>query len=242
MNAFSRRSALSGLIGISAVTGLLLSSSPARAQVSVSIPTMPMRLSRQLSQSLRDGAMLSVRREWRVEFLADASGISITGEQLDAQVDAPAPLASLAQIEQSRSTADMWPIMLSSGGRILETGTGVNEADFAAAIEEAERFITSSPLPASEQAVRLQHLSAMQNAGSSMLDQLPEDLFFPVGTPRRSVRELELPGGMIGEFEATYDAKASSQGGWLNHATRQIATRIGDSERIALERWTLVEM
>jgi hypothetical protein len=198
-----------------------------------------MRFSRRLERDLVGGAKLVVSRDWRIQFASQGQGIGITGVQLHAEVDAPETLASLAEIERSRSTADMWPMLLSGDGRIMSAGLGTREEDLAAAAREAERMIAQRPMPASQREAQRQYLSELARAGSSLLDTLPDDLFFPSGEPVRSSRVVALPGGLTGRFEVAYLGTRDALGGCLERAERQVVTRIGDTERRASETWTL---
>lgn len=250
MKEISRRKAISlgALIGCTASIGLghtvAFAQSLAQPIVPalVPYPPQPMRLSRRLDRSLHGGAILTVNRSWQVEFSRRDQGIAISGVQLQAEVDAPSSLAHLAEMERARSTAHLWPILLNSNGQFMVTGGGTNEEAFTAAIHEAEQMIAQRELPESQQAAQRQFLAEMQRVGSSMLDRLPDDLFFPIGRPLRSVREISLPGGLTGQFEVTYDAISASDGDWLERADRQVVTRIGQSEQRATELWVLTKL
>ena len=245
MKSPTRRGAIGGIVGLgcSAVLGLGSGAVLARTQISqITLPERPMRLSRRLERSLRDGAKLVVSRSWQVEFAHQGQGIGITGVQLDAEVDAPSSLAPIAAIEQSRSTEDMWPMLLSGDGRILAAGVGARNEDFAAVVREAEQMIARSRVPVSEQDAHREYLGQLGRAGSSLLETMPGDLFFPIGEPVRSSRTVELPGGLIGRFEVAYDAKCAATGAWLDRAEREVVTRIGSDERRAKELWMLAEL
>ncbi|MFU7527066.1 hypothetical protein [Qipengyuania sp. ASV99] len=212
------------------------------AMARVPIPERPMRLLRRLERSLIGTERLIVTREWRVEFRDEGDVIAIGGVQIDAQVAAPESLAPLAAIEQSRSTADMWPIMLSSEGMIVAAGADTIQADLAAALREAEKIIAERGAAAAQQAAHRQFLRELERARTTLLDRLPDDLFFPSGKPMRMVRPIELPGGLTGEFEVSYDAIPAIEHGWLSRAERRITTRIGQSEQLAIEQWELSEL
>ncbi|MEM8724766.1 MAG: hypothetical protein AAGE86_04500, partial [Pseudomonadota bacterium] len=202
-------------------------------------PRRPMRLVRRLERGMRGGAVLTVEREWQIEFSAQGSGIVVVGEQVGAAVDAPDELAALARIEQSRSTADMFPILLGTNGVIAAAGQYTKAQDLAAAVSKAESIIANRPIPAAAKSQQMLYLSQLQRAGTSFLSQLPRDLFFPVGEAVRAVRPVELPGGLMGEFEMTYDARSAPGRGWLEHAVRHVVTRIGQSERQSREIWSM---
>lgn len=239
MKPFTRRGAL---FGGSLLLGAGLTPNIAQAQAAISAPSGPMRLSRMITRTLRGGAMLRVDRSWQIAFRPQGTGFSIMGEQLDAKVQAPPSLASLAAIEEARSTADMWPIMLSEQGEIVAAGSGIREEDLAAAIREAEAMIAEREVPASIREAQAQYLAQIQRTVNSLLESLPSDLFFPKMGPMRTVQTLELAEGVTGEFEIIYDAVPAQEGAWLGKAERQVITRLGDSRQRAIEEWTLTDM
>lgn len=237
MSAHARRRVIGGLLvsgGLVCFGGLL--PAPSIAQPAPAIPSGPMRLSRMLERSLRGGAFIRVTRDWRVDFKVQGRGIAITGEQLSATVEAPESLASLARIEETRSTDGMWPILLSAYGHILAAGNGLDEAELDSALAEAQKIL--SDRGGSDVEVQLRYLRTVSQIGASLLDQLPHDLFFPDGELHNSVRELEIEEGLSGIFAVRYQARPSANG-WLDRTSREVITRIGDSERRAIEEWSL---
>lgn len=242
MVGISRRSALAGLFGMGALSVSGVWSAPARALAHVSLPSGPMRLSRVVERSLVDGASIRVERIWDLTFASQSQGISVTGVQIEAQVDAPSNLASIAEIERERSTDSMWPILLGEDGAIMAASSGTREEDLSAALREAERMISARDIPAPSIAQQRTYLARLQQASSSLLDQLPRDLFYPTGLPIRSYEEMELPGGIKGSFELTYEANKVPEHGWLDRAIRRVVTHVGESENSATERWALREI
>jgi hypothetical protein len=81
-----------------------------------------------------------------------------------------------------------------------------------------------------------------RGAQISGADQLPDDLFYPSLGPLRSHRNVTMSDGRVGEFSLEYDATSVAGKGWLHHARRRIATRIGSSVESATERWILSEL
>ncbi len=240
MNAPSRRYALGTFLGF----GLSIALAPAmaKAQIRLLVPDRPLKLSRRIERSLRDGEQIRVDRSWRVTFAAKEQGIAINGEQIGVQVDCPPSLAPLALIEEARSTEDMWPILLDQGGLILAAGGGTNPRDVSVAIEVAQQMLNRDRTGQASLPVAAQFLADLQEAGTSLLDRLPEDLFYPRIGPVRAVRSVELPDGSMGEFEVSYEAIASPEMGWLARAERRIISRIGGSERTAREVWQMGEL
>ena len=249
MSEPTRRGAIGIWTGLGSAAAIGMIPAAAFAQSQIDIPARAMRLSRRLDRSLHGGATLSVSRSWRVEFsrrmVGRAPEIAISGVQIDAEVNAPEALEPLAALERSRSTDAMWPITLSDAGRIVTAGSGLqlgaDSGHITAAIAAAQEMIAARPIPASQREAQDQYLRDMQNAGASFLNRFPKDLFFPLEQPQQSLREIELPSGLKGQFEITYDARSAALGDWLQHAERKVVTRIGESEQRSSERWFLTE-
>ncbi|TRD11329.1 hypothetical protein FGU71_05345 [Erythrobacter insulae] len=190
-------------------------------------------------RDLADRNRVTVRRSWQVRFAAQGRGFAISGTQISAKVEAPARLKPIAQVEEQRSTAGMWPILLSGAGRILAAGSATQETDLAAAVKAAEELISERIEPAEQKALHAHYLSQFQQASASLMDQLPPDLFFPDGKGQSMVRALDLSNGLKGEFEVTYQANSAQNAQWLSDAERQITTRIGEDVRSSSEKWRL---
>ena len=238
MTPISRR-IFSGLaLGFAGSMGIGGLGSMASAAGHLRLPFGAMRLSRVLERTLHDGSMVTVSRVWEVAFAEQGRGAHVSGVQMQAKVDAPASLAALARIEEERSTAQMWPILLTEDGRIAAAGDSKSAADINAALEEAERMIARKPMPGNAQDVRMEYLRTVAEAGGSLLEEMPPDLFFPIGTNSRVERELSLPGGISGNFVATYEARASAAG-WLDSARREVSTSVEGSVQRAVEIWRL---
>lgn len=237
MSIPTRRGALGVMLG----TGIGLGLSPVAsvAMGPIALPEGPHLFSRRREHSLIDDVWLIISRSWQVTFLREESGISITGELVSVDIDAPPSLAPITAIERSRSTAEMWPILLNESGLIFAAGDDVSKEDMAAAVAEAERMIAETPIPEHEREAQRNDLAEMQKAGASLLDRFPDDLFYPTIGPMYAVRSVDLPGGMTGEFELSYTATAVPGKGWLDRAERTIVTRLGGTEHIAREYWQL---
>jgi len=94
---------------------------------------------------------------------------------------------------------------------------------------------------ASEQQQLHAALSQVRAAGTALLDRLPRDLFYPRSNGFADKRSINLPGGNVGEFEVHYSASPQPQSGLLDHAERQVVTRIDGTEQISTEQWDLRE-
>ena len=238
MTHMNRRHFGAGIVALGA--SLVMPVSTASA-ANVRIPTAPMRLSRLIERQLFDGKRISVARNWIIRFADSGRGIRVDGFQQQVSVDAPEKLERLAQIERSRSTDGRFPILLNSAGQIVGGGSEFAPADLDTALREAESIVAASGRSAATKRQAMRDLAAIQAAGSNVISQMPVDLFFPVGGDQRDSRELALPDGSKGAFELVYSSRSAVDRPWLDHSSRQITTRIGDSERVSREVWQMEE-
>ncbi len=237
----TRRRVLGGAM-VGTLAGVAAYAPPLLAAQPLNIPQGPMRLVRRLERGMHDGAVITVERAWQVLFNAQGRGISITGKQVDASVDAPNALAPLARIEESRSTAGMFPILLTASGTIDAVGPYTKAADLAKAVRHAEAQIAARAVPVGAKAQQLQYLAQLQRTAGSFLKHLPRDLFYPASQPVRAVQEVSLPNGLVGEFEVVYEARSAPDRQWLDLAVRRVVTRIGQSQRHSREVWSMSEI
>ena len=68
---------------------------------------------------------------------------------------------------------------------------------------------------------------------------MPPDLFYPSTAPLKTVQAVDLPEGLTGEFELTYESQRAQDGEWMERAEREVVTRVGDSERRSSEVWAM---
>ncbi len=248
MTGSTRRSIVAHLLGAS---GLVLLAPPRAYALSedatgeLALPPSQVQLTRRLMRQLGADAVLEIRRSWDIAFVRQQSGIVVTGTQAHVAVDAPPQLAEIARIEQARSTAAMFPILLDDRGFVrrsatADTDTGAEtEGMLAEAIAVAQRLIVRTPGPASRDAAVQQYLAQLQRAGTGLFDRLPGDLFFPAGAPIVRSGTLPLPDGAQGEFSLTYTAQTVPGTPWLAKAEREVTTRIGRHQRRSREEWIM---
>ncbi|WP_291133717.1 hypothetical protein [Erythrobacter sp.] len=198
-----------------------------------------MRLSRRIERYLADGRRLAVAREWEVTFTRGGRGIALAGRQLSARVDAPGDLAPVAQVEEGRSTAGMWPILLAPEGTIFAAGDGLEGNDPAALALRLERVIAEQRLSPAQAERQRAVFAELRGLGRTLLANLPEDLFYPRGEPIRRSGDMTFPGDLTGSFELVYLALPAAGRPWLGEAMREIVTRVGDDERRARESWRM---
>lgn len=235
MSALARRGVLLGAVA-SSMVGLV----PLRASNPLALPHGSLQLTRRIERRLSGGAMIMVERQWTVRFSRQGSGAAIMGSQTSVDVDAPDALAAIAQIEQSRSTEAMFPILLSDSGAIVAAGASVREQDLAEAIREAREVIGLRDIAPDARAEQLRYLALLQNSAGKMLDRLPPDLFFPASPPMHNVQTVVLADGLQGEFEVSYHASPAPGQSWLERAERVVRTRIGETEQRSREVWTML--
>lgn len=237
MSGISRRALSLGAVGAAIATTL-----PISAANRIVLPQGVMRLTRRIERDLGDGAKIVVERCWDLQFAGQGMGAIISGKQSMVSVDAPPALAGLADIERSRSTDAMFPILLSQSGAIVAAGVSILEQDVAEALREAERMIGQSGVAGEARGEMMGSLALLHRNAGRILDRLPPDLFFPISPPLRTVQPVALANGLQGEFEVAYEAERSAGSGWLARAQRSVVTRIGSSERRSLELWSMASI
>jgi hypothetical protein len=234
MTRVSRRIALGG-----SFAGLIGLAAPVMATSKLHVPREPMRLSRTLIRGLSDGNRIEVRRDWRVAFASQGSGLAITGHQINVEVSVPAKLEPIATIERNRVTDGKFPILIDGSGLIVSAGEAELASDVDRAIEVAQQMAARNGASTAQQQQLRAALAQVQAAGNSLLDRLPRDLFFPRNNGFADRRPINLPDGRSGVFEVIYSVTSQPLSGLLDRAERRVVTRIGDTEQISSEHWEL---
>lgn len=239
MNEYGRREAMQAL-GIFALAPLANVALPARAATPLAIaPQGQFHLFRQLRRGLSDGAAIVVTRRWRCSFTALDTGIAVTGEQLSVDVEAPAVLEPIAEIERKREVGGLFPALLDGRGHMESAALGTSQADLRRAIDEGIRIIEQHGVDAAGQSDARRFFAALANAGAEMVAKVPADLFFPAPGTRSESREITLPGGASGVFELTLSAEAESESGLLKAISRKVVTRAAGTQQDSSEEWFL---
>ena len=238
MSRLTRRAMLGGGLVLGAGLGC-----PLAAQITsgsmIELPQGPMILCRRIERPLSDGAIIVVVRRWGISFSRSGRSIMVEGRQMDADVTAPEKLAALARIEKDRNTDGMFPILLSSDGMIIGTGAAGDSGDLAKAVDTATALVNQSDNPPEAKDAVLHYLAALRAAGSSVVETLPPDLFFPRGGDQRDLREISLPNGQLGEIELIRSVQLAPGKTWLNRLERRVVTRVVQSSQESHEIWTL---
>ena len=230
------------LAGMAAAVSLPLLGMPVRSAArsrEVTFPSRPVTLRRELERQLGDGASLRVVRDWQVTFQAVAAGATVSGRQQMCEVDVPPPLQALGDIERKREVTGLFPMTLSAQG-LITIWTDPEPVSIASAVRQASRAIEKSSLASADIRDAKGYFARIGKMAAQFVSKVPRDLFFPEAGQRRETRNLKLPDGMTGSYEVTIEADARASDGLLVSSERRIVTRIGDSSRLARERWTLL--
>ena len=230
----NRRNVVFGALAFGA-----LGCGPAAAIGHLPLPTGTMALTRRIERGLSDGASIIVERTWNILFSRQGSGASITGQQSRSKVYAPPPLARLAQIEESRSTEAMFPILLNENGILAAAGHYILEQDLSRAVQEAERAVRARKLAPDKMEEQLGYLGILQRSAGKLIEMLPGDLFYPTMLHGQTIEPVTLGEGQKGEFELTFEASRAPGKPWLARCERSIITRLGTSEQRSREVWTM---
>ena len=239
----SRRALLLGSVAAMAPAVLIAShaaAAPGGILQRFAPPSEPMVLTRTLVRTLRDGKEIVVRRSYAVRFTANGDGYLLEGHQIEASVDAPAKLASLADIERSRIDEDMFPIRLDAAGQIAapQHKPGLKSPAHDAAVRQSHRLVDQSKLsPALKQEAHQQ--VTQLGAASADGEDWPADLFSPLATDRTQRQRFALPDGGVDEVEVSIRIVGKADSGIPARVERTVTTVISGDSRISREVWTL---
>ena len=203
------------------------------------VPAGVFTLERVLTRELGDGAAIVVTRRWQIAFASHASGMRVSGEQTFADVAAPLKLAAFAALERARSASRVFPLTLDASGQIVTVGEAPEPGTLVRALETGRALIQSLPEHAPERQDAQNFMAQLAALGAGTVSRMPRDLFFPREGSDTIARDIALADGVVGTVSVTTTADADTESGLLLVAERRISTRIGDSERVASERWSL---
>lgn len=230
---WSSASAIGALVGFAAPVA------QARSGAAIVTPCNPQILTRSVVRELGDGAAIVVKRAWTIGFVPEVDGWRVSGQQSRVEVDAPAPLAELAEIERTRQASEAFPLLLDAAGRIRRTAPPVLMLDMERVARAAESAIMARGARPGEQAALQLFRAQLQQSANDLISRFPDDLFFPAGVEVDETHTMELPGGVAGEFNLNYAASADPATGLLVASQRTVTTRIGAKAMRSIERWNL---
>ena len=237
MTYTTRRAALQALAWCTASLGFGLPAAAA-TRAGVAFPNGPVRLRRELVRGLGDGAAIVVTRDWECRFILTASGARVEATQVAVDVEAPAPLAALAEIERKREVTGLFPLEIDKHGVIVDWSEA--SGDIAQAIRQAAIAMDHKAAEQDAGADAKRYLAEIGKTAAALVSQVPRDLFFPQTGELYEQRDLPLAGGVKGSYEVTMLASTKPGGALLDHSERRIVTRVGDSSRVSRESWTIL--
>ncbi len=232
-----------GWLAGAALVPLLAGNRSASAQIAggrFNPPAGPMRLTRQLSRQLADGAQIVIERTWEVQFRNQAAGYSLDGRQVAVEVSAPHSLEMLARIERDRTESGLFPIELDRNGLISADAETGSLAPIDQAVSQARKRIEASGLSTKAAADARQFLAYLQKSAADLSSQMPGDLFHPVRPNWQENRTIRLPHGQTGSVSVSFTAITNPEAGLMERAQRIIVTEIGEASRTSRENWKLL--
>jgi hypothetical protein len=173
---------------------------------------------------------------------ARTSGSLTNGRVPSRDPFAPPTLQFLAKIEQERIETGPFPITLSSGGMITTGEQNPSSEAFERADMAAARHINQAALPADDARLTIEALSTPQKLASELTSNLRSDLFRPRQPHWRVDRNIDLPNGLSGNLEVTFDARMDAAGQLMEHCERRIVSSIGGSSQTSSEMWELARI
>ncbi len=208
---------------------------PREAALPVFEPPSEAVITRTLSRHLHDGNVIEVTRRYAVQFVKTRDGYRLDGTLLDVQVDAPADLAPLADIERNRPDR-AFPIMIDRNGTIVE-GSEPSQLPRARMADVAGKLVQSAPIPTAMKAEARTQAAAL--AATAATNPVPGELFRPQSGSRREVRSLALPGGQQGEVQIDITVGPSRVASLPGRVERTITTRMLNTSRVSKEVWQI---
>ncbi len=193
-------------------------------------------LVRTLWRELRDGKQLMIRRSYLIRFLREGQGWRVEGRQVAVSVDAPPPLAPLAEIERNRQDTGLFPLRLDVEGHIQDQPGKSDGKTDGAMVGEANHMITRSMLTSPQKAEAQATLGALAQANAAG-SGWPADLFNPAAAEQKQTQRVPLADGSEGQTELTLRAEGFQTGHIPQKVERIVVTRIGDSARTGREEW-----
>ena len=201
-------------------------------------PKAPQILTRTLRHVMHDGEAVVTRRSYRLRFMAEGQGFRVEGELIDTEVEAPAWLSGIAELERQRPDPGMFPIRLDATGMIVS-------APMAAATTQQRRAIDL----AAAQIGRIGRLDEEEMAQAQGFvarfreqpyrTSWPLDLFHPAPGRRQERHAVPLDDGLRGQLTTDILASADPATGVLINFERRVTTALATNRRVVIEEWTL---
>lgn len=236
------------LVGVAAILPSAIAASagvPAQSAATAHFapPSTPLLLTRTIWRSLHDGKTIVSQRRYRIRIVPHGDGYEVNGELIDSSVEAPPPLAALAEMERTRPDGALFPAYLDSNGRIIDPPSA-GQATFnegpalrQKGAREARRIAADSAAPNPGQAQITSFIDQIVNGSGAA--PWPSDLFNPAQPEWREQRRIALPDGSEGEITVTVAAHGQSSGGLPSSVERTVVTELGGTRKVSREQWTI---
>ena len=205
-------------------------------------PKAPMLFSRRLTRELSGGYAIVAERRFEVRFERLGNGFRIDGKQVAVSVDAPPNLAAYVRLEQQRTEAGMFPIMLDSHGLIRSDPEVTSHATLDRAVALALAQVEKMKLSDADKSEARSFLLSLEQAADKISSEPPANLFTPPPAPERLTREVALPGGLSGSISTQFSGSTAPETGLLERAERIVLTGTAGTTRRTLEHWRLDEL
>ena len=199
-------------------------------------PTTPMIMTRTLVRTLADGKQVIVTRRFAIRFTPEGDGYRLDGQQIGAEVVAPAALAGLAEIERKRVDRGLFPARLDARGMIRAGEPVRDPGTHGAALAQGQQIIAAAAI--SPAAKRDRSMVLGQVASSTSGSAWPVFLFNPGSQERVERRKLALSGGGEGEVEVRIIVQGLMACGLPLAVERIVTTRLDGTSRVTREVWT----
>ncbi|MEO1969080.1 MAG: hypothetical protein ABGW87_10250 [Sphingomonadaceae bacterium] len=196
-------------------------------------------LTRIVDRGLGKSAKIIVTRRWLIHFTPATTGITVTGHQISATVDAPPKLAALADIERKRDASDMFPIELGRTGLITNITESSNPQAVAKAVDTALQELKERGDKGQSYIDHRSFLLSVNRMSAEQVSRIPIDLFFPTPGTSKHDQSMPLANGETGTIAVFHDARTRKHSPLLAHSERLIVTGIGNEKRVSSETWTL---
>lgn len=233
------------LAGIAALVPFAATAQPqdrlAQPQGQFVAPTAPVVLTRTVRRALPDGKAVVATRSYSIQFERDGQGYLVQGALISSEVDAPASLRALAEMERTRPDQGLFPMRLDAAGQIVQPAVGdipqPAPAPIAGGAKIVNRLSTAPLSPAEREQAKGFVKQVLAQGGA--LASWPEDLFHPLPGEHSVTRQLGLPDGTDGSVTVSTSAQVTPRGGLLDRVDRVVETRIGENRRIVQESWSI---
>lgn len=193
-------------------------------------------ITRTLWRYLSDGNAIVVTRRYDVTFVPTGEGFRIDGKLVDAEVDAPAELAVLAELERTRAD-NSFPITLDRSGRIVADAPPVSSVQREALRAGVEQIANASSMPAARKREMMGQFDMVAAAGGQ--SPTPAELFIGTAGERHERRAVPLPGGEAGEIELAVKVQDLVEGRLAKSVEKVVTTRLAGTTRVSKEVWSV---